>query len=91
MSDSGQGPQLYHETPEYRLESFIDGRPLTIWELRNPIIASKAVKAIFDMHTKSGVAEAMQKVRPLEESKLGVEIAIDEWGPATEKRIKAIR
>ena len=59
MSDSGLGPKLVFQNSEYRIESFFDGRPLTIWELRNPVIMDRYVQAIFDMHTKSGVAEAV--------------------------------
>ena len=39
MSDIGNGPKLYFQNDKYRIESFFDGRPLTIWELRNPKIA----------------------------------------------------
>ncbi len=50
-----------------------------------------SVKAIHDMHTKSGVAEAIQALKPIETSKMGIEIAIDEWGPATIAKIAKIR
>ena len=43
------------------------------------------------MHYKSGVAEAIQAIKPCETSKMGVEIAIDEWGPASIVRIQKIR
>ena len=49
------------------------------------------VKAIHNMHTKSGAAEAIQAIKPKESSKMGVEIAIDEWGPATITKIAKIR
>ena len=62
MSESGLGPKLFFQNSEYRIENFIEGRPLSIWELRNPVIAEKFVEAIFSMHTKSGIAEAMQDV-----------------------------
>ena len=43
MSDSGYGPKLIFQNSEYRIESFFDGRPLTIWELRNPVIMGRYV------------------------------------------------
>ena len=49
------------------------------------------VKAIYDMHTKSGVAEAIDAIKPKASSKTGVEVAIDEWGPAVIARIAKIR
>jgi len=51
----------------------------------------KAVKLIHDMHTKSGAAEAIQEILPKESSKMMIEIAIDEWGPAAKARIQQIR
>jgi len=67
------------------------GRPLTIWELRNPVLIESYVMAIFDMHTKSGAAEAINVIKPRASSKMGVEIAIDEWGPAVITRIASLR
>ena len=59
MSESGQGPRLFFQNEDYRIENFVEGRPLTIWEMRNPVIMQKVVERIFDMHTKSGVAGAV--------------------------------
>jgi len=64
---------------------------LTIWELRNPVLIDSYVKAIYDMHTKSGAAEAIEAIKPSATSKMGVEIAIDEWGPAVIARISKLR
>ena len=50
-----------------------------------------SVKLFFDMHTKSGVAEAIQEILPQNSSRMGLEIGIDEWGPATIARIQKIR
>ena len=47
MSDKGYGPKLYFRNSEYRIESFFEGRPLTIFELRNPHIIKLAVQAMF--------------------------------------------
>ena len=32
------GPPLIFSNSEYRIEGFIEARPLTIWEMRNPEI-----------------------------------------------------
>ena len=91
MSDADLGPKLIFQNSEYRIEDFFVGRPLTIWELRNPVLSEAYVKAIYDMHTKSGAAEAIDAIKPRDSSKTGVEIAIDEWGPAVVERIAKIR
>ena len=33
MSDNKLGPELHYQDDEYRIESFFNGRPLTIWEM----------------------------------------------------------
>ena len=48
------------------------------------------VKALFEMHTHSGVGEAIQKIKPLDKAHLGIDIAINEWGPASIARINKI-
>lgn len=43
------------------------------------------------MHEESGVRQVMMKENPLDPNHLGVDIAIDEWGPAAIERIAKIR
>ena len=43
------------------------------------------------MHNKSGISEAIEAIKPSSESKMGVEIAIDEWGPSAIERMARIR
>ena len=52
MSRKGRGP-LELETCEnyvYRVEEYIDGRPLTHFELNNPFIRKKMMHIICDMN-----------------------------------------
>ena len=37
-SADGSGPKLYFQNERYRIEGFFAGRPLSIWEMRNPVI-----------------------------------------------------
>ena len=37
-SEDGSGPKLYFQDNEYRIEGFFEGRPISIWEMRNPYI-----------------------------------------------------
>ena len=91
MSEAGLGPKLIYGTSAFRIEGFVEGRPLTIWEMRNPIIMEETVKALFNMHNNSRAIDAMQEISPLQPNKLGIDIAIDEWGPAVIERIGKIR
>ena len=51
MSLAGLGPKLIYGCASFRIEGFFEGRPLTIWELRNPVVMEEVVKAIHGMHT----------------------------------------
>lgn len=59
MSDSGQGPKMYGQQEDFRIEGFIESRVLSIWEMRNPAMMDMFVQAIFEMHHTSGTAEAI--------------------------------
>lgn len=59
MSAKRMGPRFIFQNSEYRIEQFIEGRPLSIWEMRNPHIMKIFAKAVHDMHEKSGVREAI--------------------------------
>jgi hypothetical protein len=37
-SEEGTGPKLLFQDDKYRVEGFFEGRPITIWEMRNPTI-----------------------------------------------------
>ena len=54
MSDQSLGPKLIFQNSNYRLEQFFNGRPLTIWEMRNPALMKFFARAIFKFHHESG-------------------------------------
>ena len=60
MSAKKLGPHLVFQNDAYRIESFFEGRPLSVWEMRNPVIMEATVKEIFKMHNDSGAAEALE-------------------------------
>ena len=62
-----------------------------MWELRNPVMTQLYIKAVFNMHTRSGAAEAVQSIKAMDPNNLSVDLAIDEWGPAVIQRIAKIR
>ena len=91
MSDEGLGPKLIYGCAAFRIEGFFEGRPMTIWELRNPVVMEETVKAIFGMHNNNRAIDAIQEIIPMSPEKLGIDTAIDEWGPAVITRIAKIR
>lgn len=59
MAEAGIGPGLIHQADAFRIEKFFQGRPLTIWEMRNPVVVEEFVTAIFSMHTNRDACEAI--------------------------------
>jgi len=53
MGKRGVGPREIESSDVYRVEEFIDGRPLTMFELRNPFIARKTMEIICDTNYDS--------------------------------------
>lgn len=53
---------MHFQNEHYRIEGFFDGRPLTIWELRNPFFTQKFVETLFRLHEKSGNAAAINAI-----------------------------
>jgi predicted Ser/Thr protein kinase len=47
LSDQQIGPKNIFSNDVFRIEEFIQGRPISIWEMRNPIIMKKVVEIIF--------------------------------------------
>lgn len=50
MSDQGLGPRCLFQNEDYRIESFFEGRPISVWEMRNPVILAKFVDALVDFN-----------------------------------------
>lgn len=47
MAEKGFGPKFIYQDSKYRIEEFIEGRPLSVWELRNPHMRQLFVKAVY--------------------------------------------
>ena len=50
MSDDGSGPKMFFQNDKFRIEEFFEGRPLTLWEMRNPMIFENFAKKICDFN-----------------------------------------
>ena len=64
---------------------------MSIWELRNPYMLELFAKTIYEMHTNQDAADAIEAIRPMNRSQLGIDISIDVWGPGSILRIASIR
>ena len=91
MAEKGLGPQIIYSEHEFRLEEFISGRPLSIWEMRNPVIMESIARAIYDFHHESGAAEKVQSLKPVDSNNLSIDFFINDWGPKAVIRLASIR
>ena len=79
MSDQGIGPLLYYQNDEYRIESFFDGRPISIWEMRNPIVMKVLARKLFEFNFNKDAISKISAFKPIDRDHLGLDIAIDKW------------
>ena len=80
FSDQGIGPKCYFQNENYRLEESYDSRPITIFEMRNPVFLNQIIEKTFKINynevLKSKLLEAGGGKFPTQ-----VEILRNEWLP----------
>jgi hypothetical protein len=57
LSDQRIGPECYYVNSEYRIEEWIEGRALSIWELRSPFFMKLYLKNLSAFHFNAGAQE----------------------------------
>ena len=65
-SEQHLGPKLIFQNANYRIEEFLDARPLSIWEMRNPEILRNAIRTMFEFNTNNEMYFAMKQILPKE-------------------------
>ena len=63
MSRKGRGPKEIEGNEKYRVEQFIDGRPLTMFELRNPYIAKTILGMICETNYDTDLHSMIGNIR----------------------------
>jgi len=53
MSDLNLGPKMFFQNDKFRIEEFFEGRPITLWEMRNPMIFGNFAGKICDFNFNS--------------------------------------
>jgi len=76
-SEDKSGPHLYFQNNEYRIEEFFVGRPISLWEMRNPSIRDNYAIQIckFNFHKLSNIY--MNQVMPCNPKQLFIHQIID--------------
>ena len=90
-SEDGTGPKLYFQNNQYRIEGFFDGRPLSIWEMRNQIIYLNYAELMVEFNFSSVAWERIQAIKPKDPNDLFIHQVINEWGPNLLAKIEDIK
>lgn len=89
LSDQGLGPKLYHQSSTYRIEEFFLSRPVTIFEMRNPIFIKNYARRICDFNYNEQLIKKVAKYIP--KDKMYIERVCTEWFQIVAERLPKIR
>lgn len=80
LSEHGIGPKCYFQNSTYRLEENFDSRPITIYEMRNPLYMKKIIDITFKINFNQDLKE---KLNASKDGRFPTQIEIlrDEWLP----------
>lgn len=65
-SEQNIGPRLLYQNDDYRIESFINARPITIWEMRNPLFLKYYAEKIFSFNFNPALNESLKQILPID-------------------------
>jgi hypothetical protein len=69
-SEDKTGPALYVQNDSFRIEEFYEGRPITLWEMRNPLIQEKYAEQICHFNFNKLANKYVHNVMPLDQKNL---------------------
>lgn len=69
-SEDGTGPKLYFMNNDYRIEGFFEGRPISIWEMRNPLIYLDYARFICDYNFNTVAQKRIMEFKQMDENDL---------------------
>lgn len=76
---------------DFRFESFYNGRPLTIWELRNSYIYTRAAEILCDFGFNPEVRTRVQAICPLDPYNLNCLYVMQKWGEEVKEKSEGMR
>jgi len=90
MSEQGLGPKKFFADSVFRIEEFFEGKPISIWEMRNPFVLERCVRKICEFNYNTLTRERIASVMPLDASDLVIHKAIRSWGPQVKARLLSL-
>lgn len=91
VSDEGIGPKLLFAGDNWRLERFFEGRPISIWEMRNPFLMNRVADLLFNFNWNQKVREEAAKIIPMNKDNLYIDMFIDDWAPSVKEQFPSMR
>lgn len=73
------------------MEGFFEGRPLSIWEMRNPSIFMQYAEIICHYNFSPLTTQAIAQIHPLNKQDLFIHTVINQWGPKLEQHIPEMK
>ena len=80
-SDDGSGPKLFYQGEKYRIESFFEGRPISIWEMRNQQIYIKYAEMICDYNFNESARNKISEFNPIDPYNMFFHQVLKQWAP----------
>lgn len=81
------GPELLFEGDDFRIEAFFDGKPITVWEMRNPAIMMQCCDMLARYNFNPKIRAACELVEKCDKNKLYIDTQINSWAPEVQARI----
>jgi hypothetical protein len=81
---------LYYYNNEYRIEEFFEGRPMSIFEMRNSIFLKKIAETICDYHENVELKNEMEKM-VMKDEVYFVKTALYDWGKKVKARLPKLK
>lgn len=91
MGLNGIGPRELETTAEYRVEEYINGRPLTMLELRNPYIAERLMGMICELNYNSSMHELIRSIKKNPNSNHSIDFLRDQEKGWFNRYLKEVR
>ena len=91
MSEIGTGPQLIYQNDKFRIEGYFEGRPLTVWEMRNPMISNLLAEHLCDFNFNQKASTKVNEIMPMDENNLFIHQVIKQWAPNLKSKIHRMK
>ena len=95
LSESGDGPYWFYQGNQYRIEEYLEGRTITIFELRNPEIINKIMIQFAKFHSnktiQSEVLNILKESNKDGEIKTWLETFLYNWWKDIKEKVEIIK